>query len=109
MNNEQAAAPHIISIVNTNTSSKKWKKFSTVLCHYYPRMQTFYTNEEFHAAELTKYHLNSFDRIAEPIIVLAAGGDGLLNECLNGILASDFADSPLIYLMSVPLGKCVYI
>jgi YegS/Rv2252/BmrU family lipid kinase len=57
------------------------------------------TRHRGHAAELACSAAE-----AEPYAILAAGGDGTLNEVLNGILASGSTSDPAPALGAIPLG-----
>jgi diacylglycerol kinase (ATP) len=91
-------------IVNPNAGrgklGKSWGLVSSLIKQEYPSAVFQFTDGSGHAVELTREALKKgFSQI------ISCGGDGTLNECLNGFIKNDQSLNPEASLGLLPLGR----
>lgn len=90
-------------VVNPNAGigkvARDWKKISSILDRRDFDYQAVFTRAPFHATELVREHIaGSFRKI------VSVGGDGTLNEVVNGIFGQDHWPTTGITLGVIPVG-----
>lgn len=90
-------------IVNPNAGKQKgrqdWKKITGLLAAAGLEYMSFFTRHRGHAIELTRKYIQAgFCRF------IVVGGDGTLNEVVNGIFTQQHADPSSIILGMIPVG-----
>jgi len=90
-------------IVNPNAGKRKgkqdWPGITRLLADSGIEYLSFFTEHRGHAIELTKKYIrNGFHKI------IVVGGDGTLNEVVNGIFNQTFVDPSVITLAMIPVG-----
>lgn len=83
----------------SNKAAKTWPKISQQLIKEGFTTECVFTEKRGHAIELTRLAIrNGFRRI------VVVGGDGTLNEVLNGIMTQDLVPATEITLGMIPVG-----
>lgn len=90
-------------IVNPNAGRQKgkhdWKRISGLLAEAGFDSMSFFTRHRGHAIELTRKYIKAGFRK-----FIVVGGDGTLNEVVNGIFTQQHADPSSIMLGMIPVG-----
>lgn len=94
----------VVFIVNpvsgNGASGKRWKELLPLVSEKIPDFECWYTKYQRHATELTR------KAIEEDIpLIVAVGGDGILNECTNGFFENGKLVSNHSTLGVFPLGR----
>jgi diacylglycerol kinase (ATP) len=90
-------------IINPNSGKRKgekdWNQIQSILSQNGFQFKNVFTESKNHAIELTDFHIKKGYR---NIIVI--GGDGTLNEVINGVLQQQEVDSKEIKIGMIPIG-----
>ncbi len=90
-------------IVNPNAGKQKgkhdWKRISSLLFSAGIEYMSYFTESRGHAIDLTRKYIRSGFRK-----FIVVGGDGTLNEVVNGIFTQSYADPSSIVLGMIPVG-----
>lgn len=90
-------------IVNPNAGKQKgkhdWKRISSLLYAAGLDYMSYFTESRGHAIDLTRKYIRSGFRK-----FIVVGGDGTLNEVVNGIFTQNYADPSGIVLGMIPVG-----
>jgi YegS/Rv2252/BmrU family lipid kinase len=92
-----------LAIINPNARvgkcSKDWEKISSLLISHSIEYQAVFTKKRLHATELTRQYIEKGFRK-----FIAIGGDGTLNEVVNGILEQKNVASQDITIAVISVG-----
>ena len=90
-------------VVNPNAGSRKgekdWPKIAKLLDEYGFKYKAVFTENRNHAIDLTASALNEGFRK-----IIAVGGDGTLNEVVNGIFRQKACSSNEVIIGTIPVG-----
>lgn len=101
--NQNSDQKEWLVIVNPNAGNgkgkKDWEKISSILKQYGIIHKELFTERKGHAIKLSKEGVESGYRK-----FLCVGGDGTLNEIVNGVFDQDFCSTKDITIGSIPVG-----
>lgn len=100
---QKKESPQWLVIVNPNAGNgngeRDWEKISSLLNDAKISFSTKFTERKGHAIDLTIEGINEGYRN-----IVATGGDGTLNEVVNGIFLNNVCPASDIILASIPVG-----
>lgn len=92
-----------LAIVNPNAGARKcerdWKKISILLESHGVAYKAVFTEKRLHAVELTRKHIQEGYRK-----IISVGGDGTLNEIVNGVFGQSLVPTTAITLAVISVG-----
>jgi diacylglycerol kinase (ATP) len=101
--NEDHLDKEWLVIVNPNagrgTGKKDWAKISRMLENESIRFVVRFTGKKWEAADFARENINAGFRN-----IITVGGDGTLNEVLNGVFTNDTCSSKEVTLALIPVG-----
>ena len=93
-----------LAIVNPNAGfgkgKKDWNKISLILNKYGLKVSVLFTERKLHAIELTKDGIEAGYRN-----IIAIGGDGTMNEVVNGVFSQTNCQTKDVNVGMIPVGS----